>query len=153
MCSVCGEWYQGFHNCKGLPQLPPDPPATGNGPVRVCIRPLQALKCTTVLVHCYLDLGSGEVWAYDNYGVHVDQWPTSSKRKCVNVQCLNHKTAEEFRKRINDDKANGKWDGGDYRFMRHNCCHWVDNVLKALGCTGVEDHFPEYSLPTHPSSY
>jgi len=152
-CSLCGQWYQGYHKCPG-PQAPPPLPApAGKGPVEVCIRPLQALKQCTIIVHCYLDLGAGEAWAYDNKGVHAEPWPDSPKKRCVNALCPTSVTVQDLRKRIDEARSSGKWDGEDYDVLRHNCCHWVDSVLKALGCEGVEKHFPPYRLPTRPSSY
>lgn len=135
------------------PPSPPLPAPIGKGPVQVCTRPLQGLKKCTIIVHCYLDLGGGEAWDYDNDGVHADPWPDSSKKRCVNALCPTGVAVEDVRKQINDERTNGKWDGPDYKFLRHNCCHWVDSVLKALGCKGVESHFPGYRLPTQPSSY
>ena len=132
------------------PPPPQSPPPNGKGPVQVCIRPLQGLKQCTTIVHCYLDLGGGEVWDYDNNGVHADPWPNSPKKKCVNARCPTTVKVEDVRKKIEEEKGSGKWDGDDYRFFRHNCCHWVDSVLKSLGCESVEDHFPPYHLPTHP---
>jgi len=152
-CSLCGQWYQGYHKCPG-PQAPPPLPApAGKGPVEVCIRPLQALKQCTIIVHCYLDLGAGEAWAYDNKGVHAEPWPDSPKKRCVNALCPTSVTVQDLRKRIDEARSSGKWDGEDYDVLRHNCCHWVDSVLKALGCEGMEKHFPPYRLPTRPSSY
>ena len=123
------------------------------GLFKVCIRPLQALPFTTTIVHCYIDAGDDGTFSYDPNGIHTDPNPNSSKKTCVEPKCCKNGSKSDLLDKITSDKKGGKWDGSDYKFFRHNCCHWVDSVLKGLGCNGVEDNFPGYNLPTHPASY
>jgi RHS repeat-associated protein len=123
------------------------------GLFKVCIRPLRGLSFTTAIVHCYIDAGNDGTFSFDDKGIHSDPDPNNKDKKCTEAKCCKKKGSSDLLDKINSDKQSGKWDAGDYRLIKHNCCHWIDNVLKALGCEGIESHFPPYSLPTHPANY
>ena len=116
---------------------------------QVCIRPLRALPFTTVLVHCFL-IVDGQSYSYDNNGIHADPAPNAWRTQCVTITCP-CASDDGIRRKITADQTSGNWGGSNYRFFRHNCCHWVDNVLRGVGCSGVESDFPGYSLPSHPT--
>ena len=141
---------------RPYPPPPPKlPPPTGKGPVMICIRPMQFLKCTDRIVHCFMDFGGGETYSYDDTGVHTDPEPNSPKKKCATAQCPDGVTSDDIRKKVREEAGGGDWSGGmypdgDYRFFKHNCCHFVEHVLESLGCKGPEDLFPGHKLPSHP---
>src|SRR5690625_4368657 len=117
------------------------------GLLKVCIRPLEACKFTMIIVHCYLDLENGETYGYNDEGIHSDNNPDSPKKRCVDI-VPGTITADEVREQIEKDKNSGNWNGGEYGFLRNNCCHWVNHVLKSVGSQGVESYFPGYKCPT-----
>jgi RHS repeat-associated protein len=116
------------------------------GLIKVCIRPLLLCPFTTVIVHCFFDMGDGTTFAYDNHGIHADPNPNSYKKTCHDVSPSSI-TEADIEKVVKADEASGDWDGSKYGFTSHNCCNWVDHVLTTLGSSGVESYFPGYSLP------
>jgi len=81
---------------------------------------LRALPFTKIIVHCFLDVG-GQTYSYDNNGIHADPKPDAWRTQCVSINCGDNCFDEDAaKKKINDDKSSGKWDGDDYRFFKHN---------------------------------
>ena len=111
------------------------------GLIKVCIRLLTGFHCTTLIVHCYLDLGDGTTFSYDRNGIHADPDPNDSKKTCVDVSPSSITAAiVEFTAKIDQDSGN--WNGA-----YGQCCIWVDHVLTEWGSSGLESYFPGYKLP------
>ena len=116
------------------------------GLIKVCTRPLQILPFTTAIVHCYLDLENGTTWSYDPAGIHHDPDPNNKCKKCVEVSPATI-TAASVSLLVASSMSSPFWNGSDYGFISHNCCHWVDEILTDAGSSGVASYFPGYSLP------
>ena len=120
----------------------------GLATVQICIRPLNkpGLRNFWLMVHCFIKSSDCGNWNYNDKGVGIE--PNSGgvgnqTSKCVTVECECD---------ICCMMKKSTWSGGDFGFFTHNCCHWVDSILKKSKCgKGVESLFPGYSLPTHPN--
>ena len=117
---------------------------------QACIRPLDLslfglvdLPDTDALVHCYLQAGSFST-AFDDAGVH----PEAHTDRAISCQPLPGVDEAALRRAEHLQLATGAWDGADYGFDEHNCCHYVQAVMRQAGVAeGIEDLFPGYSLP------
>jgi len=115
---------------------------------QACIRPLNIppFKNSWLMVHCFIKTGDCGNWNYNNKGIGTEPKPGGVGRqtsKCASVKC-------ECDICCMIEKST--WSGSDYGFFTRNCCHWVDSILKKSKCDkGIEELFPGYSLPTHPS--
>jgi RHS repeat-associated protein len=141
------DWFDGGDERppEGFRTEPLPPPEK----IQICIRPLNfpVLNCTTMIVHCYLDLDGGETYAYDKGGVHPDTNPNSFRKDCKELNCKHPVSKDGLKAMINIYN----WAGSSYDLTKNNCCHWVDDVLRALGCDGAPDSFPGYTLPNRHS--
>ena len=103
-CSVCGEWYQGFHNCKG-PRLPPDPVGFA-----ICYRDLDAADCCEKILYAII----GGIFGREHTYVHYKE-------------CKNCKT-----KGLGTGKVKGKKPLSEKRFEPNECvpCVRTDSKLE-----------------------
>ncbi len=103
----------------------------------LCIRPLQALPNSWAVVHCYVKV-NGEVWGFDNQGVHEEVQPTGKCRP-IDSPGQDEKCADkEMLDKIKKSKNDPKWAPGKWRLW-HNCCHWALDMVN-----GQNPWYPEY---------
>lgn len=152
LCTICGH-----HPDCSLPlptRLPALPAAaarrllaTQNEPPYVCIRPLE-WEFFSLAVHCYVQSGSSKTpaWssAFDDTGVHAEVNPGHFWRTCVPLKGATLSTLQTAQW---SQIRTGQWDGADYDFDDHNCCHYVDAVIRQAGSPGVTSYFPGYDFP------
>lgn len=113
----------------------------------MCIRPLNIpfLPDTSLLVHCYIEAG-GWSTAFDSDGVHPETDFDLEERECYEIG--DGVSAEDLQAAQSAAISTGAYDGDDYDWNDHNCCHYTQDVLLRAGASqGVESYFPAYSLP------
>lgn len=112
------------------------------------------------MYHCALKI-DGTIYEYGaNYGARASS-PEGRNLTCVPVQpqksgCECDETI--IKGNVNKAMDSGEWTQGNYNAWSHNCCHFVDQILRKSGCAGVTsyDYFswwrdlyylPPYSPP------
>lgn len=132
--------------------------------VQICIRPVDRNfppPSWWLVVHAFFKTDTCGNWGYfpedgpnvkvpEEGGVVPEPYPDGSsgqtpRCKTVDCPCLDEKKLCEA---INESKTSGLWDGSDWKRVRHNCAHWTDMILKGQGCKNMEEHFPDYKLPS-----
>ena len=123
----------------------------------VCIRPLDIPGVpdqleSLAVVHCYV-MGAKSArekkpsWssAFDKKGVHTELSPAHFWRVCVPLQGA---TVAKLKSAQSALIRTGDYEAADYDLDEHNCCHYVDSLIRRAGSPrGVEGYFPLYDLP------
>jgi RHS repeat-associated protein len=123
----------------------------------VCIRPLNfpVLCKTWLFVHCFIKTDECGNWNFNDKGVGEEPNPggvCGQTSRCVPIdcECLDEK---KLCQTIANSKTDPAWAPGTWTLTGHNCCHWVDMILKKDNCKGVAKHFPGYWLPPANPAY
>jgi RHS repeat-associated protein len=123
----------------------------------VCIRPLNfpVLCKTWLFVYCFIKTDECRNWNFNDEGVGEEPNPggvCGQTSRCVPIdcECLDEK---KLCQTIANSKTDPAWAPGTWTLTGHNCCHWVDMILKKKNCKGVAKHFPGYWLPPANQAY
>ena len=130
---------------------------------QVCIRPLNNpwTGWTNLVVHCFLDVPYYGAWGFFDENIGIAPEPAAAgtvvwgfvtrKSQCKRIKCDGCVDDKELALTISDYRNGSGYAASTYKLRSHNCCHWVNDVLKTAGCNGVESYFSGYSLPSTPS--